>query len=89
MENLVLICCLHGNEGFGLEVCKSQSLFPFFVGNERALKENRRFIDVDLNRCFPGNKQGKSEETSLSFWKIAKRQFQNTKVGLTKNHLGF
>ena len=62
MENLVLICCLHGNEGYGLEVCKGQSLFPFVLANEKALEENKRFIDWDLNRCFPGNRKGNYEE---------------------------
>ena len=62
MKNLVLICCLHGNEGYGLEVCKRQSLFPFILANKRALKENKRYIDSDLNRVFPGNKQGNHEE---------------------------
>ncbi len=62
MENLVLICCLHGNEGFGLDVSRAQSLFPFVLANEKALKENKRFIDVDLNRCFPGKKNGNYED---------------------------
>lgn len=62
MESLVLICCLHGNERYGLEICKSQSLFPFVLANEKALKENRRFMDVDLNRIFPGNLKGNYEE---------------------------
>lgn len=62
MKDLILICCLHGNEGHGLKVCKRQSLFPFILANEKALKEKRRFIDVDLNRCFPGKKEGNHEE---------------------------
>jgi tryptophanyl-tRNA synthetase len=62
MEKLVIVCCLHGNERFGLDVCKSQSLFPFVLANEKALEENKRFIDADLNRVFPGNFQGNHEE---------------------------
>jgi succinylglutamate desuccinylase len=62
MENLILVCCLHGNERYGLEVCKSQSLFPFVLANKKALKENKRFIDTDLNRSFPGKFNGNHEE---------------------------
>jgi tryptophanyl-tRNA synthetase len=62
MENLVLICCLHGDERYGLKVSKSQSLFPFVLANEKAFEENKRFIDSDLNRSFPGNTEGNYEE---------------------------
>jgi len=62
MKNLVIVCCLHGNEGYGFEICKNQSLFPFVLANEKALKENKRFIDADLNRIFPGNQNGNHEE---------------------------
>jgi succinylglutamate desuccinylase len=62
MENLAIVCCLHGNERYGLSVCESQSLFPFVLANERALKENKRFIDADLNRIFPGKPNGNYEE---------------------------
>jgi succinylglutamate desuccinylase len=62
MKNLILICCLHGNEGYGLEVCKNQSLFPFIFANKKSFKENKRFIDQDLNRSFPGKKEGNYEE---------------------------
>lgn len=60
---LAVICCLHGNEPYGLEVIKRlPDSFSFFIGNKRALKENRRFLETDLNRCFPGNKFGNHEE---------------------------
>ena len=62
MEKLILVCCLHGNERYGLSVCESQSLFPFVLANRRALEENKRFIDSDLNRVFPGNEEGNYEE---------------------------
>jgi succinylglutamate desuccinylase len=62
MKDLAIVCCLHGNERFGLEVCKNQSFFPFFIANKKALKENKRFIDSDLNRSFPGKTCGNHEE---------------------------
>jgi len=62
MKNLAIICCLHGNERYGFEVSKNQSFFPFFLSNKKAFIENKRFIDTDLNRCFPGKLEGNYEE---------------------------
>ena len=60
---LAIVCCLHGNERYGMEVIKRlPTSLPFFIGNPRALEENKRFIDVDLNRCFPGKENGNYEE---------------------------
>ena len=38
------------------------SKYSFFVGNKAALEKSVRFIDADLNRCFPGNINGNHEE---------------------------
>lgn len=62
MKNLAIVCCLHGNERYGFEVSKNQSFFPFFLSNKKAFIENKRFIDTDLNRCFPGKLDGNHEE---------------------------
>jgi len=64
MKNKVaIVVCVHGNEQYGLEVCKKlPAFFSFFVANEKAVKENKRFIEGDLNRCFPGNRNGNHEE---------------------------
>lgn len=60
---LAIVCCLHGTEPYGLEVVKKlPASIPFFIGNEKALEENKRFIETDLNRCFPGNEFGSHEE---------------------------
>jgi len=60
---LAIVCCLHGNEKYGLEVMKKLSSHAsFFIGNPLAVKKNKRFIDSDLNRSFPGNKNGNYEE---------------------------
>jgi len=60
---IAIICCLHGNEKYGLEVTKKlPSHFSFFIGNKKATIENKRFIDADLNRCFPGDPNGNYEE---------------------------
>jgi len=60
---LAVVCCLHGTEPYGLEVIKRLPVsIPSFIGNERALQEKKRFLESDLNRCFPGNKDGNQEE---------------------------
>ncbi len=60
---IAVVCCLHGTEPYGLEVVKRLPAFiSGFIGNERALNENKRFIETDLNRSFPGDKLGKNEE---------------------------
>jgi len=60
---IAVVCCLHGTELYGLEVVKRlPASLPFFIGNEKALKENKRFIDSDLNRSFPGKENGNYEE---------------------------
>ncbi|MBU2615722.1 MAG: succinylglutamate desuccinylase/aspartoacylase family protein [Nanoarchaeota archaeon] len=61
--SLAVVCCLHGNEKYGLKVIKKISpIIPFFIANKRAVQENKRFIDEDLNRCFPGKSKGNHEE---------------------------
>lgn len=63
------MCCLHGDEVFGLKV------FDYFknriddypglkliLANEEAMAENKRFIETDLNRSFPGKIDGSREE---------------------------
>lgn len=63
MEKIAVVFCLHGNEKYGVEVvAKLPASLPSFLANEKALKENVRFIDEDLNRVFPGNAEGNYEE---------------------------
>lgn len=67
-----VICCLHGNEKFGLRVFqalkKQINLYPnlqLIIANEEAIKINKRFVEQDLNRSFPGQPQG-NHETKLA-----------------------
>ncbi|MAG40159.1 hypothetical protein CMI41_04290 [Candidatus Pacearchaeota archaeon] len=62
MEEPNIVYCLHGNEKCGLEVAKSLPSIPSFLGNKKAFEENKRFIEADLNRVFPGKKDGNYEE---------------------------
>lgn len=65
----MVVCCLHGDEPFGAKVFnyleQNSSRFGTFkviLANTEALSKKTRFIDADLNRCFPGNKRGNYEQ---------------------------
>ena len=63
MKNIAIIICLHGDELFGLEVMdKLDENIPVFIGNPKAIQKKVRYIDIDLNRAFPGKKDGNYEE---------------------------
>jgi len=63
-----LFVCLHGNEQYGLKVSKkiSNKNVKTIIGNPLAIEKNIRFIDEDLNRVFPGEKNG-NYETKRAF----------------------
>ena len=69
---LLIIVATHGNERIGLEVVKRLKriglggFFDVLVGNPRALAQNTRFIDKDLNRSYPGNSRSKFYEERLA-----------------------
>lgn len=62
--------CLHGDEIIGSKVIKEISrgakpggnLLRFIVANPEAVKKKKRFLKIDLNRAFPGRKNGGFEE---------------------------
>jgi succinylglutamate desuccinylase len=60
-KELLIIGATHGNEKIGvevLEILKNKKLdkyFDFLIANPQALKQNKRFIDFDLNRAYPGD----------------------------------
>jgi len=63
MKKIAIITCLHGDEGALLEVAKKfRDRAKIIVGNPEGLKQNKRFIEADLNRVFPGNKNGTKYE---------------------------
>ncbi len=70
---LIIVCCLHGDELFGLKVFKHYQSTPklldgikLILANEEAIKQNVRGIDADLNRSFPGSREGNAEEQLAS-----------------------
>lgn len=57
MKKLLITCATHGNEGFSIPVVKKLAErfdFDWQINNPKALAENKRFIDADLNRVAPG-----------------------------------
>lgn len=63
MKNCAVVVCLHGDEPYGLEVERELSnKMKTIIGNPIALEEKKRFLESDLNRIFPGKKEGDYEE---------------------------
>ena len=62
-KKISIVCCLHGNERYGLDVIERFSdRISCFVGNPLAAEKNARFLDSDMNRVFPGREDGNYEE---------------------------
>lgn len=73
---IAIVCCLHGDEKYGLKIAKRlSSHFPFFIGNPLAMRKKKRFIDSDLNRSFPGRKEGNYEERRANYLYKKLRKF--------------
>lgn len=65
---LSIVACQHGNEPFGLAIIEAlKPMLPGFPGlrlivaNEEALAINKRGVEGDLNRSYPGNPNGNHE----------------------------
>ncbi|MBT6691760.1 hypothetical protein HOB10_05530 [Candidatus Parcubacteria bacterium] len=66
---VTVVCCLHGDEIFGLRVfeyfqkcIQDFSGLKIILANEPALRAKKRFITHDLNRVFPGQSRGSYEQ---------------------------
>lgn len=66
---IVINIALHGDEKIGFKVKNIIDKIPikkgeliFLVANEKAAEQNKRFIDSDMNRVFPGSKDGDYEQ---------------------------
>ncbi|MDD3486756.1 MAG: succinylglutamate desuccinylase/aspartoacylase family protein [Candidatus Moranbacteria bacterium] len=71
-KKILLIAATHGNERIGIEVInrlakqKLDVFFDFLVANPKALEKNVRFVDIDLNRSYPGKQKSKKYEERLA-----------------------
>lgn len=73
MNNILLIVSTHGDEKIGLEIIKKlidkgyKDDFDFLIANPKAMILNKRYVDSDLNRSYPGDKNSdKYEERRAS-----------------------
>ncbi len=78
-NKVLLVVATHGDERIGIEVAnilqqKNIGGFDVLIGNPKALKESKRFVDADLNRSYPGNSVSNKYEEVL-----AVKNFKNAK----------
>ncbi len=65
---------IHGDEPCGKKAIERfleedwevEKPVKFIIANEEALEENERFLDADLNRSFPGDKDSEKHEERLA-----------------------
>lgn len=71
---IAVVACMHGDETSGkkaidrflesdFEILKA---VKFIIANEKAMEQGERFIDTDLNRCFPGDRESDRHEEVLA-----------------------
>lgn len=96
--NILVIGGLHGNEPLGIEIVRTIERDPIpnvtaIFGNPDAIEKGVRFIESDLNRVFPGNQSGVTEERRAAFLMEATKSydvvldFHNTHTSV--NDFGF
>jgi len=65
---VAIVGCAHGDEVIGKKIIEGLKRFNlpdsvcFFIANPEALAQNKRFLEKDLNRSFPGDLNGSAEE---------------------------
>lgn len=80
-KNILLVIFTHGNEKIGVQtlaILKQRGLEDFFdclIANPKAAKANKRFLEKDLNRSYPGKKNSQFYEERKAYrnLKIVKR----------------
>lgn len=82
-QKILIIVATHGHEKIGLEVVEKlkqkglQRYFDCLVANPRALRQNKEFIDLNLNRVYPGKKDSHFYEERRAFQNLRKaRQYR-------------
>lgn len=66
---VAVVACVHGDELVGKKITEEldklnieNGILKTFIANPKAIENKTRYIDTDLNRSFPGNKNGNLEE---------------------------
>lgn len=71
---IAVVGSIHGDEPCGRKAIERflksdyevQKPVKFIIANEKALEKNERFLDVDLNRSFPGDPESEFHEERLA-----------------------
>lgn len=67
-KDILVLTAVHGDESIGVRAMRiidkriPDNRFAWTIANEKALSKNQRFVDADLNRAAPGNKNSKQYE---------------------------
>jgi len=75
-KKILFVVATHGDERVGLDVVEMlkkigyDKYFDYLVANQKALEKNQRFIDVDLNRSYPGKRYSKFYEKRMAFYNL-------------------
>ncbi|HLC94499.1 MAG TPA: succinylglutamate desuccinylase/aspartoacylase family protein [Patescibacteria group bacterium] len=77
MNRYLIVGGTHGNEPLGINVCKklerlSIPYLDVLYANKKAIRENKRFIQEDLNRVFPGSGMSYESRRAREIIKICK-----------------
>lgn len=79
-KNILFVTATHGDEELNVEMVqkiektKQGKMFDWIIANPRAFKRGVRFVEADLNRVFPGKKDGCYEERrAFQLMKIIKK----------------
>jgi len=82
-KKILFISAIHGDEGFSIKVLdelerkfpKDKFAYERIIGNPKALARNVRYLDSNLNRSAPGNKNSKlyEEKRAFEILEIAKK----------------
>lgn len=79
---IAVVGCQHGDEPIGLKVIKQlkniklkKGTLSLIIANPGAVARRKRFLVKDLNRSFPGKKNGKGEEKIAYYLNNHLKQF--------------
>ncbi len=70
---ILFVIATHGNEKIGPEVVEKlrarglEDYFDVLIANPQALRKNKRFIECDLNRAYPGKKDSELYEERRAY----------------------
>jgi aspartoacylase len=72
-KEILFLTAVHGDEKLGFEVMETlekigfSNRFDWIIANKKALEKGVRFVDIDLNRSAPGNKNSKKYELKKAY----------------------